>query len=164
VKDYLVARVMDIEPFIVQSLGLVDQHMQRLKTYVDNQVANSTEVSKTYVESRLVEVEEATVHPVVETCKELREDFTAHERLYTRELGEANVEHREKFEEVNTKVDNLIKEANKEIEIAATPLPGEGGGEGSGGGGGGEAVAELLKKVQKLSKQISGNCSALDFL
>lgn len=72
-------------------------------------------------------------------------------RQYTRELEESNLEHREKFEEVNNKVENLIREANKEIEIAATPLPGEPGAD-LGAGGGGEAVAELLKKVQKLSK------------
>tara|TARA_B110000285_G_scaffold208415_1_gene248602 strand:+ start:1451 stop:1624 length:174 start_codon:yes stop_codon:yes gene_type:complete len=57
------------------------------------------------------------------------------------------MEHREKFEEVNNKVDNLIKEANKEIEVAPTPDGGlVGGGEG-GSAMGGEAVAELLKKV-----------------
>ena len=61
--------------------------------------------------------------------------------MYTRELGECNLEHREKFEEVNTKVDNLIKEANKEIEIAAAPLIGDGGGGETGVAGGGEAVA-----------------------
>jgi len=137
--------------------------MQRLKTYVDSQVTESREASRSYVESRLVEVEEATVVPVAESFKELRDDFEGHLRTYSRELGEANTEHREKFDEVNTKVDNLIKEANKEIEIAATPPPGESPGE-VGGGGGGEAVAELLKKVQKLSKQISGNSSQLDFL
>jgi hypothetical protein len=75
------------------------------------------------------------------------------------------LEHREKFEEVNNKVDNLIKEANKEIDIAATPEPGVTTGDGGSGGGlGGEAVAELLKKVSKLSKQISGNCSQLEFI
>ena len=130
--------------------------------YVDSQVSESQEVSRTYVESRLVEVEEATVVPVVETCKELRDDFESHLRKYTRELEESNLEHREKFDEVNNKVENLIKEANKEIEITATPLPGEPGAES--GAGGGEAVAELLKKVQKLSKQISGTGSQLDFL
>ena len=130
--------------------------------YVDSQISESLEVSRTYVESRLVEVEEATVVPVVETCKELRDDFEGHLRKYTRELEESNLEHREKFDEVNNKVENLIKEANKEIEIAATPLPGEPGAES--GAGGGEAVAELLKKVQKLSKQISGTGSQLDFL
>ena len=83
-------------------------------------------------------------------------------RKYARELEETNLEHREKFEEVNNKVENLIREANKEIEIAGTPLPGEPGADL--GAGGGEAVAELLKKVQKLSKQISGTGSQLDFL
>ena len=57
-------------------------------------------------------------------------------------MDESNTEHREKFDEVNTKVDNLIKEANKEIDIDAVPGGGDGGAVGSS-----EAIADIMKKI-----------------
>ena len=46
VKDYLVARVMELEPFIVQALNLVDQQMTRMKGYVDQQVSSYGEIQR----------------------------------------------------------------------------------------------------------------------
>jgi sugar-specific transcriptional regulator TrmB len=93
------------------------------------------------MERRLVEVEEATIDPVRYNLAELKEEFGEHVRKYVREIEESNTEHREKIEEVNNKVDNLIKEANKQIEVT-DPLLDSGAVAGSG-----EAVAELLKKI-----------------
>lgn len=70
------------------------------------------------MEQRLVETEEATVEPVRQNLAELKFEFGEHVRKFDSEILESNTEHREKIEEVNNKVDNLIKEANKEIDVA----------------------------------------------
>ena len=91
----------------------------------------------------MTEVQEQTIDPIIENTKQIRYDFQSHVDENTKWIEQLNAESKEKLEEVDFKVENLIKETNKEVDIG-----GIGKNAGTGGGdGNSEAIAGIVKKI-----------------
>ena len=96
----------------------------------------------------------------------MHDEFEQHLLEYQGYVKEHNTDNQHQFLECNQKLDNLIKEASKEIEIAVPERdeePRAGGGRNSAQGGGGMSD-DQLRKFAKLSKQMSSTASQLEFL
>ena len=71
----MVAKLRDIEPFMVQSLNYVDCKMQNLRTHIDDEIKQLNEKTVDYVDDKIRNLETNEIQPIDEKLDDFKHTF-----------------------------------------------------------------------------------------